>query len=76
MTQKERMLAGLPYRANDPELKQMRAENKLRVAQYNQLTRNQEQEMDQLIKEIWSRPFTLTTVGIPLWESVFSPTTT
>ena len=52
MTQKERMLAGLPYRANDPELKQMRAENKLRVAQYNQLTRNQEQEMDQLIKEI------------------------
>lgn len=52
MTQKERMLAGLPYRANDPELKQMRAENKLRVAQYNQLTRNQEQEIDQLIKEI------------------------
>ncbi len=52
MTQKERMLAGLPYRANDPELKQMRAENKLRIAQYNQLTRNQEQEMDQLIKEI------------------------
>lgn len=52
MTQKERMLAGLPYRANDPELKQMRAENKLRVAQYNQLTRNQEQEMSQLIKEI------------------------
>ena len=52
MTQKERMLAGLPYRANDPELKQMRAENKLRIAQYNQLTRNQEQEMDRLIKEI------------------------
>ena len=25
-TQKERMLAGLPYRANDPELKQIRAE--------------------------------------------------
>lgn len=33
-TQKERMLAGLPYRANDPELKQIRAENKLRVARY------------------------------------------
>ncbi len=52
MTQKERMLAGLPYRANDPELKQIRAENKLRVARYNQLTRNQEEEMSQLIKEI------------------------
>lgn len=51
-TQKERMLAGLPYRANDPELKQMRAENKLRVAQYNQLTRNQEQELTHQIKEI------------------------
>lgn len=51
-TQKERMLAGLPYRANDPELKQIRAENKLRVARYNQLTRNQEQELTSLIKEI------------------------
>lgn len=51
-TQKERMLAGLPYRANDPELKQIRAENKLRVARYNQLTRNQEQELASLIKEI------------------------
>ena len=49
-TQKERMLAGLPYRANDPELKQIRAENKLRVARYNQLTRNQEQELTSLIK--------------------------
>ena len=52
MTQKERMLAGLPYRANDPELKQMRTENKLRVAEYNQLTRNQQDEMDQLIRQI------------------------
>ncbi len=52
MTQKERMLAGLPYRANDPELKQMRTENKLRVAEYNQLTRNQQEEMDQLIRQI------------------------
>ena len=52
MTQKERMLAGLPYRANDPELKQMRTENKLRVAEYNQLTRDQQEEMDQLIRQI------------------------
>jgi len=35
MTEKEKMIAALPYRANDPELIQLRREVRLKLAAYN-----------------------------------------
>ena len=35
MTEKEKMITALPYRANDPELVKLRREVRLKLAAYN-----------------------------------------
>ena len=52
MNQKERMLAGLPYKAWLDGLAEDRLENKKRIYKYNNLPPEAEKEQDELIKEI------------------------
>ena len=52
MNHKERMLAGLPYKAWLDGLAEERMENKKRIYRYNLLPPDAEQEQDALIKEI------------------------
>ena len=52
MNQKERMLAGLPYKAWLDGLAAERLENKKRIYKYNNLPPEAEKEQDELIKDI------------------------
>ncbi len=52
MTQKERMLANLPYKAWMDGLSEERMENKKRIHRYNHLEPDRVAEKDKLIKEI------------------------
>ena len=52
MNQKERMLAGLPYKAWLDGLAEERLENKKRIYKYNNLPPDAEKEQEVLIKEI------------------------
>lgn len=52
MNQKERMLAGLPYKAWLDGLSEERAENRQRIYDYNLLRPNEKEKMDELIKSI------------------------
>ncbi|WP_313152339.1 sugar O-acetyltransferase [Lacrimispora sp.] len=52
MNQKERMLAGLPYKAWLDGLNEERMENKLKIYQYNQLRPDEEEKMAELIRSI------------------------
>ena len=52
MNHKERMLAGLPYKAWLDGLAKERLENKKRIYKYNNLPPEAEKEQDELIKEI------------------------
>ncbi|HCD42723.1 MAG TPA: galactoside O-acetyltransferase [Lachnoclostridium sp.] len=52
MNQKERMLAGLPYKAWLDGLNEERMENKLKIYQYNQLCPDEEEKMAELIRSI------------------------
>jgi acetyltransferase-like isoleucine patch superfamily enzyme len=52
MNQKERMLAGLPYKAWLAGLREERMENKLKIYQYNQLCPDDEEKMEELIRSI------------------------
>jgi len=52
MTQKERMLAGLPYKAWLDGLSEERMENKKRIYRYNHLAPDDVEEQDRLIKQI------------------------
>ncbi|MBR3171598.1 MAG: sugar O-acetyltransferase [Lachnospiraceae bacterium] len=52
MNQKERMLAGLPYKAWLDGLAEERLENKKRIYKYNNLPPEAEKEQEELIKEI------------------------
>ena len=52
MNQKERMLAGLPYKAWLDGLAEERLENKKRIYKYNNLPPDTEKEQEELIKEI------------------------
>lgn len=52
MNQKERMLAGLPYKAWMDGLSEERMENKLRIYAYNQCCPNQKEELTRQIKAI------------------------
>lgn len=52
MNQKERMLAGLPYKAWLDGLREERMENKLKIYQYNQLCPDDEEKMEALIRSI------------------------
>lgn len=52
MNQKERMLAGLPYKAWMDGLSEERMENKLRIYAYNQCCPNQKEELTRQIKVI------------------------
>ena len=52
MNQKERMLAGLPYKAWLDGLSEERTENKLKIYEYNLLHPNETNKMSELIKDI------------------------
>lgn len=52
MNQKERMLAGLPYKAWLDGLAEERLENKKRIYKYNNLPPEAEKEQDELIRQI------------------------
>ena len=52
MNQKERMLAGLPYKAWMDGLSEERLENKKRIFRYNNLPPEATEEQDRLIREI------------------------
>lgn len=52
MNQKERMLAGLPYKAWLDGLSEERLENKLKIYEYNLLRPDEREKMDAAIKEI------------------------
>lgn len=52
MNQKERMLAGLPYKAWLDGLAEERMENKLRIHEFNLLSPDEKEKIDKLIKEI------------------------
>lgn len=52
MNQKERMLAGLPYKAWLDGLSEERTENKLKIYEYNLFRPDEKDRMSQLIKEI------------------------
>ena len=52
MNQKERMLAGLPYKAWLDGLSEERTENKLKIYEYNLLRPNEKNKMSELIKDI------------------------
>lgn len=52
MDQKERMLAGLPYKAWLDGLSEERMENKLKTHEYNLLRPDEEGRMDELIRQI------------------------
>lgn len=52
MNQKERMLAGLPYKAWLDGLSEERMENKLKIYDYNLLRPDDSNKMDELIKDI------------------------
>ena len=52
MTQKERMLSGLPYKAWMDGLSEERLENRKKIFRFNNLTPDSLEEKDKLIKEI------------------------
>jgi maltose O-acetyltransferase len=52
MNQKERMLAGLPYKAWLDGLSEERMENKLKIHKYNTMSPDKKEELDTLIKDI------------------------
>lgn len=52
MNQKERMLAGLPYKAWLDGLSEERMENKLKIHKYNTMDPDKKEELDALIKDI------------------------
>lgn len=52
MNQKERMLAGLPYKAWLDGLKEERIENKLKIYEYNNTRPDEREKMDEQIKNI------------------------
>lgn len=52
MNQKDRMLAGLPYKAWLDGLSEERMENKLKIHEYNLLRPDEINRMDELIKDI------------------------
>ena len=66
MNQKQRMLAGLPYKAWEDGLKEERIANKLRIQEYNSLPANDFKRKDELIRSILGK------VGKDVWiESPF-----
>lgn len=52
MNQKDRMLAGLPYKAWLDGLSEERMENKIKIHEYNLLRPDEEEKMNQLIRGI------------------------
>ncbi|GFZ30829.1 galactoside O-acetyltransferase [Clostridium zeae] len=52
MNQKERMLAGLPYKAWLDGLSEERMENKLKIHEYNLLSPDKKDKIEELIKDI------------------------
>ena len=65
MNQKERMLAGLPYKAWLDGLAEERTENKKRIFKYNNLEPGNFEEQDRLIKEILGKTGENVTIEAP-----------
>lgn len=65
MNQKERMLAGLPYKAWMDGLSEERLENKRKVFRYNHLEPDNTEEKNRLIKEIFGKTGEHITVEAP-----------
>lgn len=65
MNQKERMLAGLPYKAWLDGLSEERLENKKRIYKYNNLDPSDEKTRDNLIKEIFGNTGKIINVEAP-----------
>ena len=65
MNQKERMLAGLPYKAWLDGLEEERTENKKRIFKYNNLEPGNFEEQDRLIKEILGKTGENVTIEAP-----------
>ena len=65
MNQKERMLAGLPYKAWLDGLSEERTENKKRIFKYNNLEPGNFEEQDRLIKEILGKTGENVTIEAP-----------
>ena len=85
MNQKERMLAGLPYKGWLDGLSEERLACKKKVYALNQLPPERRGEIPALLKSLfgkpakilwWSLPSTATMDGILRWEKIFSPITT
>ena len=52
MTEREKMIAGLPYRANDPELVTLRADVRKLLGPYNQVGANEPEYQESLLRQI------------------------
>lgn len=52
MTQKERMLAGLPYRGFDDELVELRRETRRKIYRYNQLTPDEDDQKEMILRTL------------------------
>lgn len=55
MDMKQRMLAGLPYKASGDDLPKEHLECRLKIHRYNQLAPDQTEEQDVLIREIFGK---------------------
>lgn len=67
MSEREKMLAGMLYRANDPELMQMRHRAKKLFSEFNKLDSEKEDERTQLLQELIGRIGTHSEVIAPFY---------
>ncbi|NRY61920.1 sugar O-acetyltransferase [Clostridium beijerinckii] len=65
MKQRERMLAGLPYKGSLDGLREERMETKLKIYDYNLLRPNETEKMDELIRDILGKTDEKITVKQP-----------
>ncbi|POY43648.1 hypothetical protein C3007_09655 [Avibacterium gallinarum] len=86
LSNKQKMLAGLAHKPNDPELAQLRIENKKRLFQYNtQICPSETEKRAVLIQQILgkcknepilTRRFFAITAVLLKWAKTFLPTIT
>ncbi|WP_315068727.1 sugar O-acetyltransferase [uncultured Clostridium sp.] len=65
MNQRERMLAGLPYKGSLDGLREERMETRLKIYDYNLLRPNETEKMDELIRDILGKTDEKITVKQP-----------
>lgn len=85
MTQKERMLAGLPYKAWLDGLSEERMACRRKLHAFNLLPPDEEEQAQRLLRELLGKPggtpgstppSTVTTAGTSRWGTTSLPTTT